>query len=125
VTLDSFLSLPFSWEYISNTPISDMQKVFFFYCNETEEMLGFSFCYAASLVSISTEIHSINLIGEEIHSINLIGETFVALTTTLQVVLWSGPLQLLLCILMNYCLLSVKPSKQRTNLANLAENPSR
>jgi hypothetical protein len=37
VTLDSFLSLPFSWEYISNTPISDMHKGFYFYCNETEE----------------------------------------------------------------------------------------
>jgi hypothetical protein len=78
-------------------------------------MLGFSFFYAASLESISTKIHSINLIGE----------TFVALTTILQVVLWSGPLQLLLCVLMNYCLLSVKSSKQRTNLTNLAQNPPR
>jgi hypothetical protein len=79
------------------------------------EMLCFSFSYAASLVSISTKIHSINLIGE----------TFVALMTILQVVLWSGPLRLLLCVLMHYCLLSVKSLKQRTNLTNLAQNPPR
>jgi hypothetical protein len=28
---------PFSCEYISNTPVSYMQKGFYIYCNETEE----------------------------------------------------------------------------------------
>jgi hypothetical protein len=63
-------------------------------------MLCFSFFNTASLESISKNIRSITLIGQ----------TFVALTTILQVVLWSGPLRLLLCVLMHYCLLSVEPS---------------
>jgi len=88
-------------------------KRILFFCNETGEMLGFSFFYAASLVSISTKIHSINLIGE----------TFVTFTAILEVVLWSGPIQLLLCVLVHCSLLSVKSSKQRTNLTNLAQNP--
>jgi hypothetical protein len=77
------------------------------------EMLCFSFFYAASLVSISKKICSINLIGK----------TFVDIMAILQVVLCNGSLWLLLCILMPYCLLSGKSSKQRTNFTNLAQDP--